>query len=564
MGSEGASPADLVDGLKRPIPPLDVAFVARTSGSDEVERPRSDRLALAMVPIVGMVLCIVATRNGVIIGQDSAAYLGAASNLLHGRGLTTPFNLSESTLTPSQVFAFKNAIPLVHFPPLYPVVVAIVASTGLSVIESARWLNILLLGGNLLMFELLVRRFTRSRWILPAAGAGLLLLAPALYHATFLSFHASALSEPALLFLLFVCLLHVVKYIDQPSSSSLAMICLCAATAPLVRYAGAAIVPAAAVALFAWAPMGWLRRAKLSGVVLVAGVVPSAGWQWWASHVEHGGSARSLLWHPEHSILHFTLNVLSGWILPGSMSPDARDAILLLFGVALTYLLIRQWRGSSEGKRRAIPVLVLGLFVLAYLAVVFVTRDALDAILSMSPRILLPLLPMLYLAALTIVTKAVHSYRWGERAVALGCGAVALAFLGTTGAVVASPPNPDRGVQSWPIMRAVAALPPHTVVASSVPDLIYTATGRPSLGLPSLKEPLNDRYNLRFFTELQQMATILIQHHGVLVVAPEGLGDATVDSAWPANFKPYAHVYVAHRYADGGVIWRFLPLTRSA
>ena len=64
----------------------------RTSVTDSGRHPGSvthPRLALAsllVVPVLGSILCVIATRHGIGIGQDSAAYMGAADNLLHGRG----------------------------------------------------------------------------------------------------------------------------------------------------------------------------------------------------------------------------------------------------------------------------------------------------------------------------------------------------------------------------------------------------------------------------------------------------------------------------------------------
>ena len=142
-------------------------------------QPRLALAALLVVPVLGSILCAVATRHGIGIGQDSAAYMGAADNLLHGRGITTPFDLSGSTLSPEQVFAFYGAVPLVHFPPLYPVSLAAISSAGLSIVSGARWLNAVLMGANLFVFELLVRRFSASRLLVPIAAAFLLLAGPA-------------------------------------------------------------------------------------------------------------------------------------------------------------------------------------------------------------------------------------------------------------------------------------------------------------------------------------------------------------------------------------------------
>ena len=187
---------------------------------------------LAVVPALGTVADLVATRHGDSIGQDSAAYLAAARNLLDGRGITTPFDLSGSTLSPDRAYAFHGAVPLVHFPPAYPAVLALVSWSGASLESGARVLGAVVLGLILLLFELLLRRFSGSTLLVPVTGALLLLAGPAVYfHQDLLEIDTSVLSDPLFLLVFLAGLLLTVGLLDRGGRARYVGLAACVAVA---------------------------------------------------------------------------------------------------------------------------------------------------------------------------------------------------------------------------------------------------------------------------------------------------------------------------------------------
>ena len=79
-----------------------------------------------------------ATRLGAGISPDSTVYVDAANNLKMGRGLSVQSGPDEFT-------------PLTHFPPLFPALLALLGSLGFDASSGARWLNVLLFGGNIFL-----------------------------------------------------------------------------------------------------------------------------------------------------------------------------------------------------------------------------------------------------------------------------------------------------------------------------------------------------------------------------------------------------------------------------
>ena len=78
--------------------------------------------------IMGILMLLFATRLGIGLGADSLHYVGAARTLLHGHGLT-------------RISYERELIPMVHWPPLFPILLVLLGVVGIGPLEGARWLN---------------------------------------------------------------------------------------------------------------------------------------------------------------------------------------------------------------------------------------------------------------------------------------------------------------------------------------------------------------------------------------------------------------------------------------
>ncbi len=516
--------------------------------------------ALAVVPAMGVVADLVATRHGDSIGQDSAAYLGAARNLLSGRGMTTPFDLSGSTLTPDQVFAFHGAVPLVHFPPLYPAVLAAISSTGVSLDTGARVLGAVVLGLDLAVFELLLRRFTGSAVLIPASGALLLLAGPAVFfHQDLLEVDTSVLSDPLFLLVFLSGVLLTVGLIDQPGRARYAGLALCLAVAPLVRYVGLSLVVAAVLVLWWWCPWPAPTRRWGAAGLAAAGLLPTFAWSVFVADVEHGGPVRSLAWHPPPDALHWLLFIGSGWLFPASVPGGLREGLLVaVAGAAALALVVARIRRPDQTRPALRRVLAVVVFATTYLVVVLVTRFALDASTPLDNRILLPLIPLLYLVLVSVIVTVVRPVATG-RLVATG-----LCLLAASGAVAGTLTLLQRsaatgGPAGTPTMAAVRRFPSDTLIASGVEDLVATDAGRPSIRVPVRVEGLTDRPNAAFDLQVRELALLLAHHHGVLVVDPAASADFVTGGATPADLARVARLHLIEALPDGGRLYRVGP-----
>src|SRR4030042_3585280 len=101
--------------------------------------------------VLGAIGVAYATVHGPWAYSDSTAYVVSATNFAQGKGL--------GLIQASGAFS-----PLVHYPPLYPLVLSVAAFFRLDVLSAARWLNVLLFGSLVWTVGLLAYRYTRSTW----------------------------------------------------------------------------------------------------------------------------------------------------------------------------------------------------------------------------------------------------------------------------------------------------------------------------------------------------------------------------------------------------------------
>src|ERR671918_716069 len=138
-------------------------------------------IALSLIALIGIVLIIKATPNGLGLSDDSIAYIAGARSMAAGEGYR------EAWLASNQ--------PVTHFPPAFSSVLAFFGLFGVDPLRAARWVNALLFGLNAALLGILGWRMT------PSLMAGIALAGLFVLCADLLQVHAVAMSEPLFIFL---------------------------------------------------------------------------------------------------------------------------------------------------------------------------------------------------------------------------------------------------------------------------------------------------------------------------------------------------------------------------
>ncbi|MEA3019806.1 MAG: hypothetical protein QOI47_1330, partial [Actinomycetota bacterium] len=221
---------------------------------------RLGRVDVVMCVVIGLAAALaslVATRDGVGIDADSAAYLSAAHSVVHGDGVVVPFSLYTDEYSPRDAATRAGHFPLTHFPPLYPLAVAAVSLPGLGVEDAARVLGALLLALNVALLGAVASRCVpnaavRAAVLIHAVAGPVAGEALSVHRRTWLFQHGQAMSEGLFTTFVLLTLLATLRYRRTPTRAALALVAASAGAALAVRYSGVALVAVAAIAVAMW------------------------------------------------------------------------------------------------------------------------------------------------------------------------------------------------------------------------------------------------------------------------------------------------------------------------
>jgi hypothetical protein len=187
------------------------------------------RFALVSLSLLGAGMVYLSTSQlGPGLGEDSAKYLSVAENLVAGNGFIT-----------------YQHYPLTQWPPLYPLMLAIVEKgAGIDTLVVAQYLNILAVGlliwiGGTYFYQVFNHRIVRSLF-----ATAVLTFSPPL-----ISIASNISSDPLFIVLVILFLTAAVNYLSTKSSKSLGLMCLWAMLASLVRFAGLSLILSGTVIL---------------------------------------------------------------------------------------------------------------------------------------------------------------------------------------------------------------------------------------------------------------------------------------------------------------------------
>jgi 4-amino-4-deoxy-L-arabinose transferase-like glycosyltransferase len=438
---------------------------------------------LILLVVLGTVLVLRATPEGLTLSDDSIAYIAGARSMLAGQGYREAWLATNG--------------PVTHFPPAYPALLALLGWFGLDPLRGARMLAAALFGLNAGLLGVLGWRMTR--WL----PAGLILALLFVLNDSLLRLHASALSEPMFIFLTLLSFWMFDLYHERDSHwlwlvASGALVGL----AYLTRYAALALAATFVIALLVL-HRTWRRR-LVSWGIFAAGIVPWVlGWA--IRNDAMGGTAtnRILVWHAvTPSNLATGWRTLAGFLLPveswrhaalrsGLVLPAV--AVLVSLGIAawVTFRL-RRIRGSEDPKREEVLSVLNGLFIFGYLASILAAMFLFDASTKFKLRILAPAY-----VSLLVVLVAVGAWAWTRRRTLVIILAAAIVLLSAYGQVNAVDElmKGGQGYASfkWYDSQAMAflrGLPKDVAIYTNEPGAVYLYVGRPALVLPDRVDPV--------------------------------------------------------------------------
>lgn len=469
-------------------------------------------VALSSLSLIGGAALVVGTRWGVGLSPDSAIYVGVARNLLKGFGFSVPSWSGEGA-------------PLVHYPPLFPMLLAGMGLFGIDPLHGARWLNALLFGANIFLAGFCLYTSTRSFYLSVAASFLVLISFPTVL------VHSMAWSEPLFIFLGILGIYFLAAHVQRPNSSVLVASSLALGFAFLARYAGVSLVAAGAAATFFLTKEGWGKRFMHTAIFALISCVPLIVWG--AGNLILAGAAtgRKIAYHPpgrEH--LESFLGTISTWLFPVRDPPFANWINIIVVAVLglLSVIVMRRWQqGVREGPQGPkVLATLLGLFILSYGLLLLVSISFLDAP-PLDNRILSPAYVALVLFFLCLVPTSVTGLGPKKLRILpllLGMAFVLFAASQLTQSASWLGQSYEHGVgyasRRWnqsELMKYVKALDPKVPIFTNGPDIIYLLAGRPAHMFPVRIDPDTGLPNNNYAYELATMRKVLQEERGVVV-----------------------------------------------
>jgi hypothetical protein len=522
--------------------------------------------ALAAVAVAGSVIVLITTRRHIGINPDSAVYLAAARNFLDGRGITTPFAVPLAGLGPREAAEYGDAIPLTHFPPLLPVVLAAIARLGMGVESAARWLNATLFGVNLFLVGVLAVRVVQSRIV--AASAMILMIVGSVLsislnfkglHNTWLLLHSAVMSEPLFLTFTLATLLVLVPISGEYTSPrATAIAAVLTALALLTRYAAIATVVTVVIVVVVWGAGNLRVRRRNALIALAITLLPTLAWTFYNSIVRDASSPRPFRVH--FLSIAPLFDVVSGWFVPATWPDLVRHAVLLVAIALVVFVLLQVGKEPAGLPPDAVRLFrVLAIFATAYVAVIVFTRLFLDATAPIDARYLSPLQPVMYILVFAAVRHIYATRRHPQPGLAkLMCVALCLPVIGTgiQATIDTVRDGPTRLSLPDPTVFSLAALPEGTFIATNAPPLVYGTTGKRSIGVPSHLEPLTLAPNENFDAELRELVEVVTERQGVIVlVGVDGRGYFGDDLVRPADLAQFPQLVPRGPFTDGTIVY---------
>ena len=451
---------------------------------------------------------IIATPWGIGLSPDSTVYIGGARSLLRGAGFSLP--------TDSGTLA-----PVVHFPPLYSFVLAMLSVTGAEPLLVARWLAAGLFACNAVLAGALGFSVLHSVRLSIIVGLFALIAFP------MVQVHTMAWSEPLFIALQLGGVLALLVFFRKRSRRDLILTAVVFGCSALVRYAGLATLVAGVAGIVLLSERRWRDRLIDATIFAAIGFLLTIAWgvrNLWAakSFVD-----RTFSFHPiSGEQMASVFGIVSSWLSFSwltSMDTLSISLIMLILLGAVCLLL----SGSAQvpPQEWLVPsVKFLLIVTCSYLMMLMGSVSFLDAQVPVDTRLLSPLYVLLLVVGLSLGASL-----WRDSRVSgVSRAILALSLMTALAAQAAASIGwlefsirdgvgyAGREWRNSETLVKLASLPPANRIYSNAPDALYVLRGTPAAMIPRKVDPQTSRPNPHYAMEMAQLRRALNEDKAIL------------------------------------------------
>lgn len=479
-------------------------------------------LILTLFGITGAVLLWVNTQTwGIGVGYDSYFYLSAADNFTIGNGL-------------SRIDGDGTLIPLVHFPLVYPVILAATGSlVAGDTIIAARLIAMFFLGVNIILIGWLTYVYTNSM-LAGLLGSGIALVSPFL-----LEIHLMAMSEPIFLTTILLTIHALAQWVQNGKLKLLTISGGLAGLTFLIRYAGTSTIALGVIVILIFGRFNLsqrIRHAMHFGFVSMLITVP-----WLIRNWVLAGTFtnRTTAFHlPDSAKLMKGIYVASTWITPisnpGMLTTNNIAIVRLLFvlvaivfGIIIWVMKLRRSSEKLDSDNRGIHfVAILSIYMGIYILFIFVSLSFFDASTRLNNRILSPVYVVGIIMGFIVI--------W--RGYSVMSSRIKLLVILIIPVLLISQANFDRYQQvlermntrgagftgrDWQTsetMNVVTSLPSELTIFTNESIAIYILTGQLTRPIPENFNPVKQEPNSTFDAQMEELMEVFRLGNGALVL----------------------------------------------
>ncbi len=262
-----------------------------------------------------------ASKYGIGVSPDSVGYISTAQSLLNRTGF----------------YLFNNE-PFVHWPPLYPILLAALGLLGINPLVGAKLFNMIAFGFTIFSSGFLLLKVIESSVLFFWAVLSFIFSEP------LLEVSVMAWSEPIYIFLSVLFFLVFSGYLKQEKAQKLLLCSAIAALVCLQRYVGVILVATGALSIPLFAQNSQImRRARNALIFTTIALLPTIMWGGYnfSRAGTFAGHRNPAYWG---ALRHLSdlVTVISGWFIPLSVPFVLNFFVLLACVVALALIIKRQ------------------------------------------------------------------------------------------------------------------------------------------------------------------------------------------------------------------------------
>ena len=471
---------------------------------------------LVLIAACGLFLILYSTsKYGSAITHDSVAYIYAAETFLSGKGM--------------QYFGYES--PFIQWPPLFPLILAGVKSTGANLINTLPYLNGIFYALIILISGLWILRSTSNGILAIISSLAMLASIPLYYVSRFIW------CEPLFIFLTLLFLMSIDIHVEKSNESSsikyLILSSVFTALSCLTRYVGVTSIITGVIILL-------LQKKKLLKrllEIICFGTISSVPTIMWIirNYLLTGTLTGGRI--PSHNGLNenleFYFKTIAHWIVPAHSLNMAYLIIGNFIFIAVILIFIYRLRLTSKSNINTYQskittstninkMIILLIFYVIYSAYLLISASKVSFD-SINNRLLSPIYPPLILIMLFTISSYIDFVKRGIINTVFSLIVIMLLFFSwimyplsdiKDNASYSYENGAGVLTSEWwkqsSLIKYVKTLPSNSIICSNCPDAIYIHSGRLSRYSPK-KEGL-------YWYGVNQFEKIVDENENVFIV----------------------------------------------